>query len=307
MTSNARLIFTLLVLFAAGLLGTLLFALSFWSADNHWLVWCLTTLMHFQLAVWHSAGMLLTLLLGATLLRATIFIAASLLRKHQRATGHQKTQDFCPQRLKRAISNAGLKSVRLIDSKEAELYCFGWLHPTVIISQKMVEKLTLAELSAALRHEEYHRRHRHSLKLFLAEIVGQAIWFLPVHKDILAYLRYSTEVSADRFASGEGRQQHLRSALSKLLQSPAPTWQTAFAGSPAEARIESLVTQKPQVFHPSPSRTIQSLSVLAIVGSAVVLLAAPAQASAVQNLLQGAMTEHYNHCPQVKLFTPIDR
>lgn len=306
MTSNARLLFVLLLLAATAVLGTLLFALSFWSTGTHWLMWCLTTLMHFQLAVWHTAGMLLALLLGVTVLRIAIFMATSLLRKHQRALAHQTNGSAWPKKLTRAVHLSGATAVQLIESPRDDLYCFGWLKPTIIVSQPMINKLSLSELVAAMRHEEYHRQHRHAFKLLLAEMVGQILWFLPVTTDVLTYLRYRTEISADEFASGEGYRTDLRNALRKLLHMPAPAWQTAFASSPAEARINALITQKIALFHPTAARTIQSLSVLAIVGSAVVLLAAPAQASAVATLLQGAMTEHNNHCPQSRLFTPVD-
>lgn len=303
MNSNPRFLFTLLTVTAFALLGTLLFTLTRWSNGNHWLMWCLTTLMHFQLAVWHTAGMLLSLLFAVTILRAGLFVIASFYKNHQRSRSLEKLR--IPVKLSQAMKREGIKTLNVLFtlSNEAELYCFGLLQPKIVISSAVVRLLTTQELRIALRHEEYHRLHRHTLKLWTAELASNIMWFLPLAQDVVEYLHYRTEVAADAYAA-QGRAQPLLSALQKFVV--APRWQVAFAASPAEARVQSILGKKTLSFRPHIVRLVESMSVLAILLAGFMLVAAPTQATTAAALLKGAMTEHNNHCPQPLLFS-VDR
>lgn len=304
MKSSPRFLFLNLVVFAALLLGSLLFALSRWSDGTHWLMWCLTTLMHLQLAVWHTTGMLLALLFAFTVLKMGLFLAVSFLRIYRRSAQLKPTA--IPQKLALLLKKENIDAANIIfiRSSGQELYCFGWLRPKIVVARSILQLLSPSELQVALRHEEYHRRHRHALKLWLAELISQALWFIPLAADVVAYLRYRTEASADIFAANGRDDRQLLTALQKFMT--VPRWQTAFATSPAEERIKAIRSQTPSSFRPRNLRIVESLSVLIIFVAAFVLVAAPTQANGVQTLLNAAMTEHNNHCPQPQLFSPVD-
>jgi beta-lactamase regulating signal transducer with metallopeptidase domain len=94
--------------------------------------------------------------------------------------------------------------VKVIADPRPQAFCAGYLHPTVYVSQRMIELLTDAELDAVLAHEHHHRRVQDPLRFACGWILSEALFFIPVlrpHCD-----RYSDLGRAERRSCrGEGQ------------------------------------------------------------------------------------------------------
>ena len=90
--------------------------------------------------------------------------------------------------------------VRLIDAHRPHAFCAGLLRPRVYLSTGAQTLLRPAELRAVVAHEDHHARRRDPLRLLVSEIVGEALFFLPVLRR--ARRRYAdlAEMAADEAA-----------------------------------------------------------------------------------------------------------
>jgi Zn-dependent protease with chaperone function len=90
--------------------------------------------------------------------------------------------------------------VRLVDDPRPHAFCAGLLRPRVYVSTGALELLDRPQLRAVLAHEEHHSRHRDPLRLLIAGVAGEALFFLPVMRR--ARRRYAdlAEIAADEAA-----------------------------------------------------------------------------------------------------------
>jgi len=90
--------------------------------------------------------------------------------------------------------------VRLLDDRRPYAFCAGVLRPSVYLSTGARATLSRSELRAVLAHEEHHARQRDPLRLQLAEVASEALFFLPVMRR--ARHRYAdlAEIAADEAA-----------------------------------------------------------------------------------------------------------
>jgi Zn-dependent protease with chaperone function len=128
---------------------------------------------------------------------------------------------------------------QLIDSKEPQAFCAGYLQPRVYLSRGAQEQLDAAELRAVVAHEAHHLRRRDPLRLLAARALADSLFFIPILRRISE--RYSDlgELAADEAAvkAVQGRGP-LASALLKFSASPT---QPAAVVSLAPERVDHLM------------------------------------------------------------------
>jgi Zn-dependent protease with chaperone function len=90
--------------------------------------------------------------------------------------------------------------VRLVDEARPHAFCAGLLRPRVYLSTGALELLDRSQLKAVLAHEEHHARRRDPLRLLIAGVAGEALFFLPIMRR--ARRRYAdlAEMAADEAA-----------------------------------------------------------------------------------------------------------
>ncbi|MDP8942970.1 MAG: M56 family metallopeptidase, partial [Actinomycetota bacterium] len=67
----------------------------------------------------------------------------------------------------------------LIESASAQAFCAGFLRPRIYVSSAALERLSDAELAAVLAHERHHLRRRDPLRMLFANVLADALFFLP--------------------------------------------------------------------------------------------------------------------------------
>lgn len=93
--------------------------------------------------------------------------------------------------------------------------------PYILLSLPLVADLHSGELAAVIRHEASHLRNHHERFLLVGTVVGHSLWFVPWAARAAATLRLALERWADEeAASGPSEREQVRSALSKLGNSP---------------------------------------------------------------------------------------
>jgi hypothetical protein len=101
-----------------------------------------------------------------------------------------------------------------------------------------VDLLTPAELDAVLAHEHHHRRVRDPLRIAAAEVLSDALFFVPALRSLRAQFAEMAEVDADQAAvkAGGGDAAALASALLVFDASGPP-----HAAGISPQRVDSLL------------------------------------------------------------------
>jgi len=139
------------------------------------------------------------------------------------------------------ISLEGVR-VRLLDDPRPHAFCAGLLRPRVYLSTGAWAALTPSELRAVLVHEEHHVRQRDPLRLLLAQVASEALFFLPIMRR--ARRRYAdlAEIAADEAAvSSTGGPGPLAAAMLRFDQHAA-----AGAVGIAPERVDHLFGEHPR-------------------------------------------------------------
>ncbi len=103
---------------------------------------------------------------------------------------------------------------RVIEDATPKAFCAGLLRPRIYISTGALDRLDPAELRAVLGHEAHHAAHRDPLRLFLARVLADALFFLPVMRPLQRRCATLAELAADEAAIGaSGNPQPLASAM----------------------------------------------------------------------------------------------
>lgn len=163
-----------------------------------------------------SGGSLLVLgLLGLGALVA--MLAARSLWRQLRA--HHRLIKVLPPNREACVAG---ESVRLIVERRSRAFCAGHLRPRTYVSTGSLDTLTQAELQAVLAHERHHARRRDPLRILMARVLADALFFLPVLSHLAE--RYATlaEVAADDAAARQVDRQALASALLAFGETPSP-------------------------------------------------------------------------------------
>lgn len=135
----------------------------------------------------------------------------------------------------------------VIDDPTLLAFCAGLLRPRVYVSTGAIHGLDEAELDAVLAHEAHHAARRDPLRLFVAQVLAEALFFLPVMKHL--HRRYSSlaELAADDAAVRlGGGSQPLASALLAFGQADG----SPVVGVSAE-RVDHLLGRHPRAGLPA--------------------------------------------------------
>lgn len=146
------------------------------------------------------------------------------------------------------ISHLGLQDKAvLVQSDKQFAFCLGVRTPKIYFSTDLLSQLSLKELEAVLRHEQYHLENRDTLTMIIASVTHSLFPFFPLLGDLIKKYRIEREIEADKFAVTQVGDHHaLISVLKKLLA--FPTVETVAVAAIAdqdtlEPRIYSLVNK----------------------------------------------------------------
>ncbi len=133
-----------------------------------------------------------------------------------------------------------------------QAFTSGILRPTVLLSTWMVEHLDQRELEAVLTHELGHVARRDYLVIWLATVLRDAFFYIPVSWTAYRQLQHEKELACDDTVVGAThRPLALASALAKVLLHAVEEPQLARFGvaqslvradEPVTSRIERLLT-----------------------------------------------------------------
>jgi Peptidase family M48 len=88
----------------------------------------------------------------------------------------------------------------VIADRRPAAFCAGYLRPRIYVSEGALGRLTQGELRAVLAHEAEHRRRRDPLRLACARVLCDALFFLPVLRDLGERYTALAELLADEAA-----------------------------------------------------------------------------------------------------------
>ncbi len=130
----------------------------------------------------------------------------------------------------------------LIEDPRPQAFCTGYLRPRVYVSTGTLELLDEAEAGAVLAHEEHHAFRRDPLRMLLVEVLGDALFFLPIMRRLRERYRTLAELAADEAALGAaGEAAPLASALLTFGQTSQP----GVVGIAPE-RVDHLLGERPR-------------------------------------------------------------
>jgi Zn-dependent protease with chaperone function len=107
----------------------------------------------------------------------------------------------------------GGTTVVLVDDAHALAFCSGYLRPRVHLSHGAVARLSEAELQAVVAHECHHARWRDPVRLLVARVLADALFFLPALRRLAERYAALAEVAADEAAARAAGAPTLASAL----------------------------------------------------------------------------------------------
>lgn len=152
------------------------------------------------------------------------------------------------QNTNRLISRLGLQNKAiLVKSDKQFAFCLGVRTPKIYFSTGLLSQLSIKELEAVLRHEQYHLEKHDTFTMIIASVAHSLFPFFPLIGDFIKKYRIEREIEADKFAVYKtGDKYSLISALKKLLA--FPTVETVAVAAIAdqdtlEPRIYSLINK----------------------------------------------------------------
>lgn len=152
------------------------------------------------------------------------------------------------QSIDKLINSLGLQDKAVLVKSDKEFaFCLGVRTPKIYFSTGLLAQLSIKELEAVLRHEQYHLEKHDTFTMIVASIAHSLFPFFPLVGDLIKKYRIEREIEADKFAITQTGDQHaLISALKKLLAFPTVSTVTVAAiadQDTLEPRIFSLVNK----------------------------------------------------------------
>lgn len=177
-------------------------------------------------------------------------------------------------RLSLAGELPGPPGVQLVEDPVPQAFCAGLARPRVYVSTGALERLGAPELRAVVAHEAEHAARRDPLRLFLAHVLSDALFFLPVMRRLCGRYAAVAELAADEAAiSATGDAQSLASALLTFGEIDS----ALVVGASAE-RIDHLLGDRPRWELPA-SLLLAAAITVAAVGALIVAAAHATTAS----------------------------
>ena len=147
---------------------------------------------------------------------------------------------------------AGLRPVGQLDASEAPVtivddptplaFCAGYLRPRIHLSTGAVARLSQTELDAVVAHEHHHLRRRDPLRLLIARVLADALFFLPALRRLADRYGALAEVAADEAAARASSPSTLAAALLAFNHSPHPGLVVGIAPE----RVDHLLGERPR-------------------------------------------------------------
>lgn len=117
----------------------------------------------------------------------------------------------------------GHAGVLVVRAEAPHAFCAGSLRPRVYVSNAALETLTRDELAAVLAHERHHATRRDPLRIFVVQVLSDALFFLPVLRQLRDRYAALAEVAADEAAvRRSGDPAPLAAALLRFGESTGP-------------------------------------------------------------------------------------
>lgn len=143
--------------------------------------------------------------------------------------------------------------ITVIDSMEPVAFTMGFLKPKIVLSSTLISMLDRAELEAVVYHETAHQKYYDPLKVFVLQIISEAMWYIPLTKWSYENYNIMIELVADEYAVKRmGSELGLGSALLKLIKTRlsgggiTPVL-VPFANGTVDYRIKQLLDPEPYI------------------------------------------------------------
>lgn len=103
--------------------------------------------------------------------------------------------------------------VTVVDHADPRAFCAGYVRPRIYLSRGALARLSKAELQAVVAHECHHLRRHDPLRLLVAGVLADALFFLPALRRLGGRYGALAEVAADEAAARVAGTSTLASAL----------------------------------------------------------------------------------------------
>ena len=133
-------------------------------------------------------------------------------------------------------------TARMFSDSRPQAFCAGLLRPRIYLSTGALNILDCHELDAVLAHEAHHAAQRDPLRILLAHVLRDALFFLPIMRHVADRYCALAEIAADEAAvrhCGDGA--GLASAM-LTFDERAPAGSVGIAPE----RVDHLLGQPPQ-------------------------------------------------------------
>lgn len=96
--------------------------------------------------------------------------------------------------------SVGGATVAVVDERDPLAFCAGLLRPRIYVSTAALAALDGDELQAVVAHERHHARQRDPLRILVARLLADALFFLPAARRLGERYASLAELAADRAA-----------------------------------------------------------------------------------------------------------
>lgn len=154
----------------------------------------------------------LLIVIGLTSLFVQLFTTRRFIKKYL------GSKVVVPDRLSKIAIRFGiLEKVEVVESKRNIAFCYGVLHPKIVLSSQLINFLSNKELQAVLLHESYHLKNRDPSKIILSNTLSTVFFFIPILKDLQRHYLFTKEIAADTEVIKQSDRKVLISVLSKFI------------------------------------------------------------------------------------------
>jgi beta-lactamase regulating signal transducer with metallopeptidase domain len=91
-------------------------------------------------------------------------------------------------------------TILVIHNDHSIVQTYGFLHPKIIISTGIINKLNRNDLEVVMLHQYNHCKNYNPLRSLIAWIIKESLPFMPIQRGLFHYLRVWMELQADRYA-----------------------------------------------------------------------------------------------------------
>ncbi|HET6706059.1 M56 family metallopeptidase [Amycolatopsis sp.] len=174
---------------------------------------------------------------------AAALLTAAAVRLARHAADRRRRRNVLHRRHLQALRLTGderpLPTLWLPDDRPIA-YSMGGRRPLVVASTGLADRLTEPELRAVLEHERAHVRGHHHALTGWAEVLGRALPFIPLMRELPTATRLLVELAADRTAAARCGAAPLRSALVRISPAHGPRRALAMTGGDTAIRLAHL-------------------------------------------------------------------